>query len=391
MVDSLELYKEALTFAKTTSMTTVTYFSTLRNYYLQIVMTIFYELTTQKKSSLMSLMCSMNNVRLTPKNFVLPVSQLRFSISTGFDLLTMVYGLHMALSENLNSCAQIFDESSKEVFRGAGLDTKNFQVLYTCLQMLDDSIGQLRCEKVVEKRVEVPVERIVEKRVEVPVERIVVKRVEVPVEKRVEVPVERIVEKRVEVPIERKSAAQDETLTRGLDELSHKRQTEDEKILGAIKNVQLALQEELPRLQSTLKTIADIRDGIDFKTMQEPISQLLQLYDKLTETLQRHPQSDAQKGYDSLIKRCARFAGYLEQSLAMLGAQLIKETNTPLDVGRHEAINAARPSEASFVAKVLRVGLIYKGQVLRKAEVEVVEPAVGSQEYYLAVRKNFGR
>lgn len=367
MVDSLELYKEALTFAKNTSMTTVTYFSTLRNYYLQIVMTIFYELTTQRKSALLSLMCSMNNVRLTPKNFVLPVSQLRFSISTGFDLLTMVYGLHMALSENLNSCAQIFDESSKEVFRGAGLDTKNFQVLYTCLQMLDDSIGQLRGEKVVEKRVEVPVERIVVKRVEVPVE------------------------KRVEVPIERTPAAQDETLTRGLDELSHKRQDEDEKILGAIKNVQLALQEELPRLRSTLKTIADIRDGIDFKTMQEPISQLLQLYDKLTETLQRHPQADAQKGYDSLIKRCARFAGYLEQSLAMLGAQLIKETNTPLDVGRHEAINAARPSEASFVAKVLRVGLIYKGQVLRKAEVEVVEPAVGSQEYYLAVRKNFGR
>ena len=59
-------------------------------------------------------------------------------------------------------------------------------------------------EKIVEKRVEVPVEKIVEKRVEVPVEKIV--------EKRVEVPVEKIVEKRVEV--------QDPELLARLDEMT---------------------------------------------------------------------------------------------------------------------------------------------------------------------------
>ena len=70
-------------------------------------------------------------------------------------------------------------------------------------------------EKIVEKRVEVPVEKvvekIVEKRVEVPVEKvvekIVEKRVEVPVEKVVEKivekPVEKVVEKKVEVPVEK--------------------------------------------------------------------------------------------------------------------------------------------------------------------------------------------
>ena len=74
-------------------------------------------------------------------------------------------------------------------------------------------------EKIVEKRVEVPVEKVVEKDVpvtvekvvvkEVPVEKIVEKRVEVPVEKIVEkvvvkeVPVEKIVVKRVEVPVEK--------------------------------------------------------------------------------------------------------------------------------------------------------------------------------------------
>jgi len=71
-------------------------------------------------------------------------------------------------------------------------------------------IREVPVEKIVEKRVEVPVEKIVEKEVikEVPVEKIVEKIVEVPVEKivekRVEVPVEKIVEKEVikEVPVE---------------------------------------------------------------------------------------------------------------------------------------------------------------------------------------------
>ena len=83
-------------------------------------------------------------------------------------------------------------------------------------------------EKIVEKRVEVPVEKIVEKRVEVPVEKIVEKRVEVPVEKivekRVEVPVEKIVEKRVEVPVEKivekRVEVQDPELLARLDEMT---------------------------------------------------------------------------------------------------------------------------------------------------------------------------
>ena len=71
-------------------------------------------------------------------------------------------------------------------------------------------------EKIVERVVEVPVEKIVEKvvekRVEIPVEKIVEKRVEVPVEKIIEVPVEKIVEKRVEV--------QDPELLARLDEMT---------------------------------------------------------------------------------------------------------------------------------------------------------------------------
>ncbi len=75
------------------------------------------------------------------------------------------------------------------------------------VEKIVEKVVEVPVEKVVEKRVEVPVDRIVEKRVEVPVDRIVEKIVEVPVdrivEKIVEVPVDRIVEKIVEVPVDR--------------------------------------------------------------------------------------------------------------------------------------------------------------------------------------------
>ena len=64
----------------------------------------------------------------------------------------------------------------------------------TLIEVPTETIIEVPVIKVVEKRIEVPVEKIVEKRVEVPVERIV--------EKRVEVPVEKVVEKTIEVAAE---------------------------------------------------------------------------------------------------------------------------------------------------------------------------------------------
>jgi predicted flap endonuclease-1-like 5' DNA nuclease len=81
---------------------------------------------------------------------------------------------------------------------------KGLQIEITQLKaLLETEKNKPAKETIVEKKVEVPVEKIVEKRVEVPVDRvvekIVEKRVEVPVEKIVE----KIVEKRIEVPVEK--------------------------------------------------------------------------------------------------------------------------------------------------------------------------------------------
>ena len=199
--------------------------------------------------------------------------------------------------------------------------------------------------------------------------------------------VERLVEKIVEVPMQTPPEHDEEPLP-SLKTLADNRRADDEKIIDEIKKLQRTLQDELPRLQGTLKTISEIRDGLDFKTLEEPINQLVQLFDMINETAQRHPQPDTQKGYDKLIKRCKSFSRYVEQSLAMLGAQLINETDLPLDTSRHKVTNTVRPSNLAKVAKVLSVGLIYKGRVLRKAEVEVVEPVTNQ---YTELKKSFGR
>ena len=357
MIDSLGIYNEALLFAKNNP--PGAYLNLRRNYYLQLVTTTFYELTVKKTSPLISAICRVYRIELPLKNFSMTPVQATFNLHTSFDLLVIVYGLNLAFLKNLGSCSEVFDANAESIFNGVPLPEKNFRDLLENLTKLDENLGKIFAVRI--ERVEVPVEKIIE------------------------------VEKRVEVPVEKFSDEQDKDLIQSLKALADNRHAENEKIIGEINKVQRDLQEELPRLQNTLKTIADIRDGLEFNTLEEPINQLLQLFDMINETAQRHPQEDRQKGYDNLIRRCRRFSDYVEQSLEMLGAKIIKETNILFDPSKHTATNTARPSNAAKVSKILSVGLIFKDLVLRKAEVEVIEPAVISQENYLAIRKSFGR
>lgn len=315
MTNSLELYKETLTFARNNP--TAQAFYVLKKFYLQLVMMTFYELTAKKTSPLMSLLCKMNCPDFAPKNFKITPQQ-PINLPTNFDMYMVVDGLNYALSENLDSSLNIFEPYKKDIFRGLPLNGNYFEELINNLAKLDNHLGKFSS---------------------------------------------------AEVP-----AADDKNF---LQDLIQTRQADDEKIISEIKNVQRALQDELPRLQSTLKIISEIRDGLEFKTLQEPINQLIQLFDKVNETLQTHPKADTQKGYENLIKRCKTFARYIEQSLGMLGAKLINEINIPVDFAKHDVINVARPPDSAKVSKILRVGLIYKGQILRKAEVEVARNFFG--------------
>lgn len=334
MIDSLETYRAALGYAK--NHPTADAVPTLKNFYLQMMTMTFYELTTRKASPLLSALCRVNQVNLPTKNFSLLLSAAAFNQHTSFDLYLIVYGLNVALAENLDSCMKFFDDNAQGIFRGNSLTAEGFQMLSKYLAALDESLGRFS-------------------------------------------PAVQIVEKRVEVPVEKNSSvleAEYKELLLGLGTLANNRRADDEKILDEIKKVQLSLQDELPRLQESLKKISEIRDGVEYKMLTEPIYQLLQLYDTMSETAQQHPQADIQRAYEKLVRRCKNFPSYVEQSLEMLGAKLINETDVPLDAGRHKVVNAVRPSKDAKVSKILSVGLIYKDQVWRKAEVEIVEPDV---------------
>ena len=337
-MNSFELYSKILNFSQSNPAKV----DELKNFYVQLLTTIFYELLTQKKSPLLSVLCQTNRINFAPKNFELHKEQVTLKIATSADLFFVVYGLNVALSENLKSCQKVYETNAENIFRLQALPQEYLQNLLEFLTALDDTFGKFFAVKIVEK------------------------------------PVEKIVEKVIEVPAPKQISAepdeQDKIFLQSLNSLAADRHSADEKIINEIKTVQLSLQEELPRLQDSLKKIAEIRDGLDFVAQEEPIRQLIQLFDKLTEILQRHPQADAQKGYENLIKRCRNFLRYIEQSLAMLGAEIINETNVPVDFSRHETANNSRPTERATVSKILREGFIYKGQVLRKAEIEFVEP-----------------
>lgn len=343
-MNSLELYSRILNFSQNNPANV----DWLKNFYMQLMTTIFYELLTQKTSPLLSALCQANRINFAPRNFQLYQMQVTFEIPTGADLYFVIIGLNYAVSENLKSCQKVYENHAENIFRFQALTQEYFQNLLSYLPELDKGLGKFFAVKVVEK----PVEKIVEKIIEVPAPK--------------------------QIPAE--PDEQDKIFLQSLNSYAADRHAADERIINEVKTVQLSLQEELPRLQDSLKKISEIRDGLDFASQEEPIRQLIQLFDKLTEILQRHPQADAQKGYENLIKRCRNFLRYIEQSLAMLGAETINETNVPFDFSRHETANASQPSERATVSKILREGFIYKGQVIRRAEIEFVEPCTTTSQ-----------
>lgn len=170
------------------------------------------------------------------------------------------------------------------------------------VEKIVERVVEVPVEKIVETRVEVPVERIVEKMVEVPVEKIVEKIVEVPVdkiiervvEKIVEVPVDRIVEKRVEVPVEK--------ITEQLVEVPVDRVVEKivyvDKIVEVPTTVEKIVQVEVPKHIEVIKTVevpTYIEKTVEVPTYIEKVVEVPQYIERVVEvTIPRQPSSDSE-------------------------------------------------------------------------------------------------
>ncbi|MBR5913214.1 MAG: nucleotide exchange factor GrpE [Selenomonadaceae bacterium] len=346
MANSATLYAEACNFVRRNSNSP--YWQ--KNFYLQILTTMFQELLTTKTSPLISKFCADSKINFEGKNFKIEPVQNPSPIPTSFDMGVILLGLAYAFTENIDTCATVHNNYVRDIFRGQTLKDELRPSLLSALQTIDDCLEKFHAaEKIV--YVEKPVEKVVEKIIEKPVEK--------------------IVEKMVDRTAPPKIIYDEDNLMKTLDDIAQNRKADDEKIVDEIKKVQQTMQDELNAVQQSLKKISEIREEIDYRSLKEPIYQLIELYRKIDDNVKRHPMEDTAKGYSSLMKRCESFLKYVNQSLKMLGVELINETDITFNPDKNKLADDEQAPLDSTVTKIIKVGFIYKGQVLEKAEVEI--------------------
>ena len=295
-----------------------------KNFYMRLVTTIFYELLKNKTSPLISKFCADNDINFQGKNFVIAPFQKNYAApkQISCDMFMIVFGVSVAFSENLDVCSNVYDEQSFKnfIFQNRGLDETYKSEIINCLNNIDNCMKNFQ-----------PVEKIVEKSVD---------------------PATKI-------------------LFTELDTISKNRVADDAKITDEVKRLQISLQNELAAIQQILKQISDIRDGIEYRNLKEPIYQLIQLHRKIFDSVKRHPMDDREKGYATLIKRFNSLLTYVVQSLKMLGVELIDETGGIFNPAKNKVAEDADNPLDCVVKKIIRPGFMYKGNVLEPAEVEV--------------------
>lgn len=295
-----------------------------KSFYMRLVTTIFYELLTHKTSPLISKFCADNDINFQGQNFTIAPFQKNYAASKQIscDMFMIVFGVSVAFSENLDVCSNVYDEQSFKnfIFQNRGLDETYKSEIINCLNNIDNCMKNFQ-----------PVEKIVEKSVD---------------------PATKI-------------------LFTELDTISKNRVADDAKITDEVKRLQISLQNELATIQQSLKQISDIRDGIEYRNLKEPIYQLIQLHRKVFDSVKRHPMDDREKGYATLIKRFNSLLTYVVQSLKMLGVELIDETGGIFNPAKNKVAEDADNPLDCVVKKIIRPGFMYKGNVLEPAEVEV--------------------
>lgn len=303
MIDSLSFYGAALQWQNMNLRYNDCYQETVKNFYLQIVTTVFYELTARKNSPLLSEMCAANKINFDAKNFQLEkINVSRLAVETSFDMYCILRGVNISFSENLDACSNFYESVKTYIFEGNALNPEVFPQLINLLKSIDNQLKNF--------------------------------------------------------------SSSEENLLQDLNSIAKNRIGDDEKIISEIIKVQASMQ-------NSLKQISEIRDGLDFRTLQEPIYQLLNLYNKIDDNLKLHPQNDMNKGYERLLKRCQSYLKYIAQSLEMLGVELINATGETFNPDKHKILDDEKFSADSVVTKVNKIGFIYKGKILEKAVVEV--------------------
>lgn len=311
--------------------------STLEEYYIRIINTLFYELITKKKSQLLSYLCSVNKVFPDVKNF--RIEEQRCAYRSTYDIIPILEGINISFTKDLNECRYLYKHSYKKcTFTSMEFSKESDfqQTIVIELRNLDKNIGNAILNfSETQKESE-------QKRGANMVREPKVKAADI---------ICRI---------------HDPKLTEKLNRYADERRVYDISLSEQIQQLQVSLQDEL-------KQIMSIRDGIDYNIAQEAVSQFISLFHLVDETLRYHPNDENKDSYHNLIESCEDFLENIMQSLAMLGVILINDVGEPFNIEKHRLAPGRTPVREAIVSKVTKLGFIYKNKIIEKAEVEITE------------------
>jgi molecular chaperone GrpE (heat shock protein) len=307
----------------------------LESYYVQIIAAMFHELMTRGSSSLLSKLCSINNIHFEAANF--SIAYKRDGVSkTVWDIIPILDGINAVFTKNLDECNCIFSDHKDNVFQGKvfkeGFDYA--AVISSKLKILDENIGRIlsaSTQSEADSKQNQNARTVKEEKPKTPD---ILLRIH------------------------------DPKLTDKLNQLAENRRANDSDLSERIQQLQVSLQDEL-------KQIMVIREGIDYNITQEAINQFVLLFFLVSETLQYHPNDENKDSYHNLVESCEDFLANIEQSLVMLGVTIINDINKQFDPEKHKAARDHQPTRGAMITKVVKIGFAYKDKVLEKAEVEL--------------------
>lgn len=153
-----------------------------------------------------------------------------------------------------------------------------------------------------------------------------------------------------------------------LNERAEKQCRDDSDLSGKLAEIQISLQE----VQKLSGTIMELRDSVEYNASRKAVDELFSLYEELEEMIAHNrPENNNNCQSCTLIEDCTEFLASIEYALSSFGVKTLGKTNEAFDARIHETVGDTKPSRSAFVRSVIKVGFIYKNNVLRKSQVEV--------------------
>lgn len=153
-----------------------------------------------------------------------------------------------------------------------------------------------------------------------------------------------------------------------LNERAEKQCSDDSDLSGKLAEIQISLQE----VQKLSGSIMELRDSVEYNASRKAVDELFGLYEELEEVIVHNiPENNNNCQSCTLIEDCEELLSSIEYALSSFGVKTLGKTNEAFDARIHEAVGDTKPSRSALVKSVIKVGFIYKNNVIRKSQVEL--------------------